>query len=675
MKINSLKFSLVALSFCMLSAYADEEPTQVNFDTVEVVSQGGSNDVNSYKVSVRNASLLRDILRDIPGVNVGSGSALNQKLYVRGVNDRGVNITIDGARQRGNIFHHNADLLLDPDIIKAVAVDVGVHSVVGNSGALGGSMAFETLDAKDLLMPGEVFGGKVKFGYASNNKEWLQGLNLYGRAFDSLDILAVLNHRGHDFGKDAKNGRLGGDGDATNYLFKIGYDLTDYSNLTLSTERMNYDGMYPLRNEWEAMGDPSDTKNTRDTYAIKYTLNPNDYVDMKFNAYYTDNNLARKSDTRVTDQGVQTTGAKIVNKSKISSGDISNTLVYGAEYYHSRSYNKSAEPRVPADVADSFSLFIEDQIRYAGLTITPGIRMDKYELDTMGGEKGKTGRADYSWTEWSPALALDYQFDMGLGVYGSWAKLFRGPDPIESIRLSETNVLEMVTNDELSPETGDAWEFGTRFKKDISDNQYLSLDAKYFINKYDNLIVEMAKPGNVGTKRMNGGAADVKGVELSARYIIGDLSLGASYSKATTKYKDPDNAAGYGGVLAYSDAGDKYTFNAEYFVSPLNVLLGYNLVAFDRKNTKNSSGTEYKKLGYAVQDLYASWAGSGKYEGLEINVGVYNIFDKYYWNHSQRSAGSMTCPRGKKCPPTPLQPGSINYEPGRNIKASISYKF
>ena len=110
--------------------------------------------------------------------------------------------------------------------------------------------------------------------------------------------------------------------------------------------------------------------------------------------------------------------------------------------------------------------------------------------------------------------------------------------------------------------------------------------------------------------------------------------MGASYSRARTSYKDKKANSGYGGVLAYSDAGDKYTFNAEYMIAPIDTLIGYSLIAFSKIDTKNGSGTSYKKPGYAVSDLYATWApDGGKYKGLELNFGVYNLFDKAYLSH------------------------------------------
>lgn len=644
----------------------------IDLGTVKVTSQTSDGDeIDATKIDVRNASMIKDIMRDIPGVYVGGTTPLNQKLYIRGINDRGLNITIDGARQKGNAFHHAADLYLDADIIKSVDVGLGVNSVVGSSGALGGSVAFKTVDASDLLQDGEVFGGKIKGGYASNNDEWQQSLSLYGRAFDNLDILGYIGHRGYNRGKDGNGEVIGGEGDNTNYLMKLGYSFADFAKLSTSAERMQIDGDYGTRAEWPAVGALQNTKYYRDTYTANLNLNPNDLLNLDLNSYYTDHRATTNHGTGLN-AGVKTYGGKLINKSKFGDSDSFNqTFVYGSEYYISQSYNNSANPKTPNDKATSLSVFLEDQMRYAGFTLTPGIRFDRYNLDTMGGDFNRTGRAKYSWNEWSPGVLLDYQFDMGLGLYASWAKVFRGPDVIESIRLTQANVLNIVTNNDLKPETGDVYEIGTRFQTPISDNQSISFSAKYFYNDYNNLIIEMGSGGVTEVQRVNGGEAVVKGGEIAARYNVYDLSLGASYSRARTTYKDDlSKVQGYGGVLAYSDAGDKWTFNTEYLISPIDTLIGYNLIGFDSIKAKNGTGTTFTKPGYAVSDIYASWLpDSGKYKGLEINFGIYNIFNKAYWSHSQRSAGSITC-RGGVC-----SPGNIDWEPGRNIKASLSYKF
>lgn len=124
--MKKLSICLCAQIYALSTLYADEKMTQnpqsVSLEPIAVVATSGENLVDALKINVRNATLIKDIMRDIPGVYIGGTNGLNQKIYIRGVNERGLNITIDGARQRGNAFHHDGDLYLDADIIKLVWV-------------------------------------------------------------------------------------------------------------------------------------------------------------------------------------------------------------------------------------------------------------------------------------------------------------------------------------------------------------------------------------------------------------------------------------------------------------------------------------------------------------------------------------------------------------------------
>ena len=67
---------------------------------------------------------------------------------------------------------------------------------------------------------------------------------------------------------------------------------------------------------------------------------------------------------------------------------------------------------------------------------------------------------------------------------------------------------------------------------------------------------------------------------------------------------------------------------------------------------------------YAVNDFYATYAPSvGRLKGLEINAGFYNAFNKSYASHSQRTAEYTG------------ETNTIDWEPGRNFKINVSYKF
>lgn len=94
-------------------------------------------------------------------------------------------------------------------------------------------------------------------------------------------------------------------------------------------------------------------------------------------------------------------------------------------------------------------------------------------------------------------------------------------------------------------------------------------------------------------------------------------------------------------------------------------MLGYNLIFFHSKNTISAGNDESIKMpSYAVSDFYLTYApSSGRFKGLEVNAGLYNAFDKAYTSHSQRTAEYTG------------DANAIDWEPGRNFKINVSYKF
>lgn len=62
------------------------------------------------------------------------------------------------------------------------------------------------------------------------------------------------------------------------------------------------------------------------------------------------------------------------------------------------------------------------------------------------------------------------------------------------------------------------------------------------------------------------------------------------------------------------------------------------------------------KESYAVSNMYVSWSPK-QIKGLELTAGIDNIFDKAYKDHSTQYYDS------------------VDYDPGRNYKLSVSYKF
>ena len=642
---------------------------------VEVTGMGGgANTVDDIKISTRNAGLVKDVMRDIPGVYVGGTNGMNQKIYMRGVSDRGLNITIDGAKQNGNTFHHNADLLIDPDLIKAVEVEVGSKSVVNGSGALGGSVAFKTVDAKDLLDDGEIIGAKIRSGYASNNSEFSQGLMLFAAPVDGLDFIAAINHKGYDYGKSGNKRKIGGDGNDLSYLLKLGYSFLDAHKISISREHNEFKGIYPIRAEFGSSHTNDDhRKYERDTTTLKYEYKPSDLLNLDVAAYNT-----RHQRIDGSKWGVETNGINAKAKSVVESGALTQTFRYGAEFYQSKNFNKP-DNHYPEKV-NNYSIYAEDALNFSSLTVTPGIRYTHHELKSYDGRAGNVKSYTYKYNEFTPALALDYEIIKGLNAFASYARVFRGPDIIESMYAGRAKNFE--ANKDLKATTGNSYETGLKYHGDINEVSSYSLSAKYFMTKYKNLIVDngsytVGRSPNATTilKRINAGGADISGVELLARLNLDALSLAASYTHQNVKYKDrvlKSCSRGTVGpcyatsnVIGYRDQGDKYTFNAEYAFSSIDTLVGYNLIYFASKNTVSAGDNKNVKIpSYAVSDIYATYApSSGKFKGLEINAGIYNLFNKAYASQSQRTADYTG------------DPNYVDWEPGRNFKVNVSYKF
>ena len=105
----------------------------------------------------RQARDLEDLFADQSAVAVGGALGVAQKLYLHGLEDLLLNVSIDGAVQSGSMFHHIGRLTLEPELLRQVEVQAGPGDATQGAGALGGSIDFITKDASDLLLPGERF--------------------------------------------------------------------------------------------------------------------------------------------------------------------------------------------------------------------------------------------------------------------------------------------------------------------------------------------------------------------------------------------------------------------------------------------------------------------------------------------------------------------------------------
>lgn len=627
---------------------------------------------NEDYTPAQQASHLSDFLEVVPGVSVGGTSSVNQRIRVRGLDDTNLKVSIDGARQEGALFYHMGDVTIDPDLLKQTEVAVGNNSVTLGNDALGGAVAFKTVDAADLLKPGQKIGAKLHAGYASNNDEVLTSATVFAAPAENVDLLAYYGKRNMESGEDGEGRELFEDSKGENILLKAGATIADDHRIGASFSRTEKKGVFPFRPDFPSRPeDPIPQQVKRDTYNVDYGFDPvNPLIDVSANAYQTKTQILRDSDGEAGyefDAEVKTTGAKIENISMIESSVGNHKLIAGVEHYKKESAMSRDFAKASSDEAKNTSVYLEDQWRLDKLTLTPGVRYDRYESPRFVSD-GKT------YNNVVGALAASYEIAPRTQIFASYTELFNGPDLGQAI--FNSNGEGMYVNKDLKPEEGYNSEIGisTTLRDLTTANDALQLSAKYFksnIENYQQFIRTGNSAGRYGLNCTTGarGSAgnlqdcqgminsdedyEIKGVELAANYTTNNFGMGLSYSRARSEGDKTGNSipSVSGGS---ADSGDRYMVNLNY--DPTSELgLGWRSTYVDSITDKNG----ISKPSYDVHDVYMSYAPR-QFQDIKATLGVYNIFDETYANHSSRLSESEA---------------TTDFEPGRNIKASLTYQF
>lgn len=203
--------------------------------------------ITSEKLDRLNPSDIQDVFREEPSISVSSSLPISQKIFVDGIEETNLNVTIDGSRQNNKIFHHNATTYIDPEMLKAVRVDPGVAPADAGPGAIGGSIAFETRDARDMLEPGRTFGGFISTGYETNGQTFTTSGSAYG-ALDGFEVLGYLKYaKGSNFSDGSGMEIPGSSANLLSGLGKVAYESPEGHRFALSYENVRDNAMRPNR--------------------------------------------------------------------------------------------------------------------------------------------------------------------------------------------------------------------------------------------------------------------------------------------------------------------------------------------------------------------------------------------------------------------------------------------
>jgi hemoglobin/transferrin/lactoferrin receptor protein len=637
MKPNPFKLTPIALSLLFLTnpAYSEEQA-----EVIEVVGSVYNVEdayIDADDLDKSMAQDLNDIFRKQAEVSVGGSTAASQKIYVRGLEDTMLNISIDGAEQSSSLYHHQGSLSVEPELLKQVDVSAGAGRATDGFGALGGSIKFKTKDAQDLLAPGEKFGAITKAGYYSNTDGYKVSATVYGKVGENFGLLGSISGLTSDNYTD-------GNGDEQNYtesdqlsgLLKLSGNLDSKNYLSISLDS-RYDGGERLhRPQWaETARNPAfDQEFTRQTLTANHVYTGGGLLNLDTTLYYTSASLLHDEhpDYGKSDGSIDTFGFKLQNQSNFES----NRLIYGVElksdnskFFNVADGGKTTEEGIMA------AAFIQDDWRIIdNLVLTAGARYDFYTLDDNSDQELDSNGL-------SPNIGLNYSPYKGVDLFVSHAQAFRGAQVKELYVIDRTNDADLEAEKAYNNEVGINYQYN---------------DFTAGVNYYDSKIKDVIGYSYSSRSVSNLGELTTTGINAYVGYNLDFLSANLSYNQSNPELNGEsltDDSTSLG-----TSMGDKWILDLAYYASD-TLELGWTGTFVERYEGVDTS-INPEKVGYGVHDLYAQWL---PVQDLTLTFSVKNVFDKYYTDHA-----SYTEYIG-----SPIAIGTAN--PGRDFRISAAYKF
>ena len=681
--MNTPLFRLSLLSLTLAAGFAhaeNEAKDNVVLDTVTVKGDRQGSKIKTNIVTLRQkdestATDLRELLKEEPAIDFGGGNGSSQFLTLRGMGQNSVDIKVDNASSDSQMLYHQGRFIIDPALVKIVSVQKGAGSASAGIGATNGAIITKTVDAQDLLKGlDKNWGVRLNSGYASNDGA-SYGASVFGKAgnFDGLFSYSRNDEKDYEPGKGYTHSNGGKTVpfsalDKRSYLAKIGANFGDH-RLVLSHMNDQHRGIRTVREEFTATDNPRLTlERQAPTYRetslsntnLAWTANNLGFVEkLDANAYLMKNERYSADDSKNGYAGnlpgpnttvIETKGANFNLDSRIGEKTL---IKYGVNYRHQ-------EIKPPVFFSSALSnpkksdagIYAEAIYDIGDFTLTGGLRYDHFDIKTHDGKSVSDGTVNPSFgVIWQPHEYWSFSTSHN---YAS-----RSPRLYDALRQhGRRNAITSIA-DGTKAERARNTEIGFNY-----NNGSFAANGSYFWQKIKDAVAGPQQrhdaAGNpiAGVREIvNAGYIKNHGYELGASYRTGGLlaKVGVSHSKPRIYDTHPENLLSANPEFAVQ-TGRTWTTSLSYRFQNPNLEIGWR-----GRYLQKASGSvlvrdkgEVKRKGYGVNDVFANWKPLGK-DTLNVNFAVNNVFNKFYYPHSQRGE---------------TLPGI-----GRDVRLGVNYRF
>ena len=675
------RFSLLSLALAAGFAHAENEAKEsVTLDTVTVKGDRQGSKIKTNIVTLQQkdentATDLRGLLKDEPAIDFGGGNGSSQFLTLRGMGQNSVDIKVDNAYSDSQMLYHQGRFIIDPALVKIVSVQKGAGSASAGIGATNGAIITKTVDAEDLLKGlDKNWGVRLNSGYASNDGV-SYGASVFGKAgnFDGLFSYSRNDEKDYEPGKGYTNSNGGktvpfSGLDKRSYLAKIGANFGDH-RLVLSHMNDQHRGIRTVREEFTATDNPRLTlARQAPTYRetslsntnLAWTANNLGFVEkLDANAYLMKNERYSADDSKNGYAGnlpgpnttvIETKGVNFNLDSRIGEKTL---IKYGVNYRHQEIkppvFFSSALSNPKKSDAGIYAEAIHD---IGNFTLTGGLRYDHFDIKTHDGKSVSDGTVN-------PSFGVIWQPHEYWSFSASHNYASRSPRLYDAMRQHGRGNSITSIADDTKAERARNTEIGFNY-----NNGNFAANGSYFWQKIKDAVAGPQQrhdaAGNpiAGVREIvNAGYIKNHGYELGASYRTGGLlaKVGVSHSKPRIYDTHPENLLSANPEFAVQ-TGRTWTTSLSYRFQNPNLEIGWR-----GRYLQKASGSvlvrdkgEVKRKGYGVNDVFANWKPLGK-DTLNVNFAVNNVFNKFYYPHSQRGE---------------TLPGI-----GRDVRLGVNYRF
>ena len=615
---------------------------------------------------------------------------------------------------------------IDLNALKSVEILKGPASTLYGSDALGGVITYRSLYPEDLLNANETFKVEIPAIYDGSDNTVQGAIRVAVRDENSeIEGVVVLSKStGEELNAKADEKYINDNENSKQSIYtNIVKNINEYTRLNIIYENVDKESETISKKDnlsSSYSGVKEDRDITRSMLNLGYEYDNAD--SSKFFNYAKINLFSQQSDfsddsiidyassvsrrtgaltpayKKLNDDDLEDEkkGINLQLKSEITSGGLTNKFTYGIDYsdtFNSKS-NKDTEIRsgtttinsikhTPDSDTEEYGIYVQNEMtweNYENVELIAGLRYDHYSLsstndadykNTMDG-RGKTDTpANIDDSSLNPHLSLLYKLTPEVTAYGKYSRAFRAPTYAE-VNNAHGNIFHgyyVLNNPDLESETSDNYEVGIK-----GDYPKFDFSLVSFISKIDNKIdgyKEITTPGAGNDciaitgrpcqvlQHQNLDEAEIWGLEWTSEYNFNENKEGFSLL----------------GSFAYTYGDDTSTSEDKALLSinPFKAILGLKYTAKNNKWTSELLNTyvgtartpeEYDDnphSSYSVVDFNNNFNVN---ERLGLDFGIYNLFDKKYYNYSTV--------RTQDASDTNIERFA---EAGRHIKAGFNFVF